>query len=215
MKNLVILFVILGVFGFGNSRLTEAKALSKLIPLSQALKNNNFDESNLGKLEVYCMSQIAKRVNVQDFGPINYSFIIFWADDQLNYPGEFWVSPDTKCFKGDLPEKFTGKKWRFAHFFHPFPSQVDFIAYIVNKHDPAKPYCRTSVGWARDYQMLGIGWVWKETTFQKVVVYIPSNQIEDFNYPSKPFGGVYFNRNITCFKTLKQAEKGGYKLIKW
>jgi len=160
-----------------------------------------------------CISSSALRIynsQIVEYGPV-----VFRISDQIQYPGTLFVNQDVKCFN-DFPS-IDWKKYRYIYWYYHFPKLWDLRNYL-SVHKTSIPYCQAKeVGVAVLKNWGAIqNQNWEEKSYTKVVLFLPTQSFVDLPVPSFPSAtGVFVSKDIKCFRTLKEAEVGGFRLISW
>ena len=212
MKHLKHLLFVMAVLGLFVS--TANAAASTKIPLSVVVKNHGLSKQ-VSRGNVFCVSQTANRNGKYHRKP-QYLRAIYYAHDQFQLAkegyGELMVSPDTKCFEGSIRNFDTYVQWRTTYYYAPqWELQGWYPVSLKMLEKPNRRFCRAQkvgVAYDRSYSSNDH---WKEKSFQKVMFEV----ISDGRIKGSPYEiyETYVSRDIQCFSSMKEAQKGGYRLI--
>ena len=210
MKHLLFVMAVLGLFFVSTAN--AATSTSK-IPLSVVVQKHGLSKQ-VSRGNVFCASESASR-NGKYGRKVVYSKAIYYVFDQMELRnqgyGELMVSADTKCFSGSIKGYDTNVQWRTTYYYAPQWELQGWYYVSLKMLEKPNRFCRAQmVGVAYD-RIYSSNDHWKEKNFQKVMFEVLSGG----GIKGSPYEiyETYVSRDIKCFSSMKEAQKGGYRLI--
>jgi hypothetical protein len=131
--------------------------------------------------------------------------------------GKLMVSSTTKCSQEHWDmKKYKPGIWQGYNYYNHQPNM--YIGGLwnswVRKGDRSKtPYCRANrveIAIKRDWS----SWFTEGITYTKVVLYVPTDAWFGLTREFDPAASWwYVSKDISCFKTRREAERGGYRFL--
>jgi len=212
VKNLIFLALIAALF----AGIKPANAQTGMREIKALARSQGVDVSNLlTNPPVTCYAPKATRV--VDGMKIEYSKAVFILISEVQSKGVLYVSSDTKCRKEywDL-KKYPPTLWQTYEFYNHYPELWNGGLWnsLIRKdgtHD-TKPWCRVS---RAEVVVKNSGFeIFDNYSYRKLVLFIPSDAWDGLTKEFNPNASWwYVSKDITCFKSLVEAERGGYRFL--